>query len=130
MTKLLHCSILLFTILIANFGNAQSTIIVNDLDPITVNESIVDIQTIMLGNDTVSCKKVFSYMTEFLDVKYKLDHDHSDHIEGVTLIDIISSEESTDFNCSGGFCMNDLHFHKKGLTSKKQFFGYFMSISC
>ncbi len=60
------------------------------------------------------------------------DHIHSDHDHSgeVSLLDIISSDEGTDFNCSGGFCMNKSHFHKKGLTIKKQLFVYFMKMSC
>ncbi len=47
----------------------------------------------------------------------------------ITLIDIITSDEGADFNCSGGFCMIKSHYHKKGLTSKRQLFDYFMKIS-
>ncbi len=75
-------------------------------------------------------KKVFSYDIGFQEH----DHDHKDefhmHDHKLTLLDIISSEENSDFNCSGGFCMNRSHLHKKGLTLKKQLFEYFMSISC
>lgn len=56
---------------------------------------------------------------------------HHDHIDDISSIrDIISSDKSTDFNCSGGFCMNSLHFHKRGLSLKKQLFEYIISISC
>ena len=65
------------------------------------------------------------------------DHDHDnhgneshDHSHDLSLRDIISSDKSTDFNCSGGFCMDESHYHKKGLTLRRQFFGYFMVISC
>ncbi len=65
------------------------------------------------------------------------DHDHESHIghnhgheQQLSLLDIISSDEGADFNCSGGFCMNEAHYHKKGLTLKRQLFVYFMSISC
>ncbi|MBP2832937.1 hypothetical protein J8281_12140 [Aquimarina sp. U1-2] len=55
---------------------------------------------------------------------------HNSHEQQLSLLDVLSSDEGTDFNCSGGFCMNTLHFHKKGLTLKRQFFIYFLSISC
>tara|TARA_B100001750_G_scaffold242101_1_gene254899 strand:+ start:620 stop:979 length:360 start_codon:yes stop_codon:yes gene_type:complete len=62
------------------------------------------------------------------------DHDHkveiSDASDLLVMQDFISSDESTDFNCSGGFCMNEDHFHKKGLTIKRQYFYYFLNISC
>ncbi|GAA4278010.1 hypothetical protein GCM10022259_27340 [Aquimarina mytili] len=61
---------------------------------------------------------------------FKTKHDHHDHEIAASLKDIISSDEGADFNCSGGFCMNKAHFHKKGLTIKKQLFVYFMRISC
>lgn len=48
----------------------------------------------------------------------------------LALIDLLKSDEGADFNCSGGFCMNKSHYHKKGLTLKKQYFVYFMNISC
>lgn len=50
--------------------------------------------------------------------------------ESITWIDIISADEGADFNCSGGFCMHESHFHKRGLTLRKQLFDYFMRISC
>lgn len=47
----------------------------------------------------------------------------------VALIDVITSDEEANFNCSAGFCMNSGHFHKKGLTLNRQLFDYFLSIS-
>ncbi|GAA3518429.1 hypothetical protein GCM10022393_35690 [Aquimarina addita] len=59
----------------------------------------------------------------------KCDHNQSNTFNQISLIDIISSDAGADFNCSGGFCMNKLHYHKKGLTLKRQLFDYFMKIS-
>ena len=55
---------------------------------------------------------------------------HHSQNNDISLMDIISSDEEADFNCSGGFCMHELHFHKKGLTLKRQLFDYFIKISC
>ena len=74
--------------------------------------------------------EVFSYIHFEIGLDaVHVEQDHA-HLEALSLLDIISSDEGADFNCSGGFCMNKSHFHKKGLTLKKQFFGYFMSIAC
>ncbi|KAA1244438.1 hypothetical protein [Aquimarina sp. RZ0] len=59
----------------------------------------------------------------------KCNHTHK-HTDAVSLIDIISSDKRSDFNCSGGFCMDKSHFHKKGISPKKQLFNYFINISC
>ncbi|MDY8138322.1 hypothetical protein [Aquimarina sp. 2201CG5-10] len=79
-------------------------------------------------------KKVFSYSflkntfeEHHFENRFILDHDT---LHELSLIDIISSDEGADFNCSGGFCMTKSHFHKKGLTLKKQFFDYFKNIAC
>lgn len=72
-------------------------------------------------------KNVFSY--NFISSKQiRSAFDNQDH--SISLIDVISSDESADFNCSAGFCMNSAHYHKKGLTLNRQLFDYFLSISC
>jgi len=87
-------------------------------------------------NNTIGSEKVFSYIVGVESVVHtdgsscSMEHGHSGHTSGVSLIDIITSDTGADFNCSGGFCMDKSHFHKKGLTLKKQLFGYFMKISC
>lgn len=63
------------------------------------------------------------------DHVHKINYSKTDE-NSIVLEDFISSDESTDFNCSGGFCMNEDHFHKKGLTIKRQYFYYFVNISC
>ncbi|MBQ4821264.1 hypothetical protein [Aquimarina sp. MMG016] len=78
----------------------------------------------------VSHKKVFSYNFFNVTNTHFLLHDDQEHAHKLTEMDIISSDEGFDFNCSGGFCMNKSHYHKRGLTPKKQLFGYFMSIAC
>lgn len=57
------------------------------------------------------------------------NHNHDNLCKQVSLIDIISSDAGSDFNCSGGFCMDKSHYHKKGITLKRQLFDYFMKIS-
>ncbi|GAA4272109.1 hypothetical protein U6A24_11430 [Aquimarina gracilis] len=132
MTKLLHSSFLLVFFLITHLGNAQleSEHVYHaehhDLEFLSDAENL-NFETLGEANE-----KDFSYISDInkeeLQYLY-LDYDN-DHDEELALIDIISSDEGTDFNCSGGFCMNKHHYHKKGLTLKRQFFIYFMSITC
>lgn len=66
-----------------------------------------------------------------------IDHDHEveeDHMHNhnyitMSLDEIISSDDIIDFNCTGGFCMKKSHTHKKGLSTQRQLFDYFMRIS-
>ena len=54
----------------------------------------------------------------------------SGSLSGIMSLDeIISSDDLTDFRCTGGFCMNESHSHKKGLSFQKQLFNYFMKVS-
>ena len=73
-------------------------------------------------------EKVFSYNHEV--IKKTEHHEGHDHGNEIALIDVLSSENHSDFNCSGGFCMNRSHCHKKGLPSRRQLFKYFMNITC
>ncbi len=130
MTRLLHSLTLLAFILISNLGNSQSKTNTIDFTNLSVNTDVFDIESTLISN--LNKKKVFSYSLMHKEHEHHflhtdLDHDHK---EGVVLIDIISSDEGADVNCSGGFCMVQGHFHKKGLSIKRQLFGYFMSISC
>ncbi|WP_109300184.1 hypothetical protein [Aquimarina sp. AU474] len=132
MAKLLHNLSLLAFLLAFTFGKAQTTTVnFNHVDhDHEINLSINDIpsfKSVDLKNN-----KEFSYgylteKSEYIHLYTDTDHDHKSDI---TLLDIITSDEGADFNCHGGFCMNELHFHKRGLSVKKQLFGYFMSISC
>lgn len=127
MNKLLLNTISVTFLLVINMGYSQSG---NFIDLLTFeqenifssNSSSFVKQETILANEIVFSHTFKSNM--------KIDHlDHKHHHE-VSLLDIITSDEGADFNCSGGFCMNKSHFHKKGLSLKKQFFDYFMSITC
>jgi len=72
---------------------------------------------------------VFSYNCKKFN-HLELDDVNDKHPVHISFIDIISSDEGSDFNCSGGFCMDKSHSHKKGLSIKRQLFGYFIKISC
>ncbi|WP_130287941.1 hypothetical protein [Aquimarina brevivitae] len=77
-------------------------------------------------------------VTEVSEHHHCDDHNHANMVAGAdtnTIIasaikDFLSSDEGADFNCSGGFCMNENHYHKKGLTAKRQYFFYFLKIAC
>ncbi|MEW7291588.1 hypothetical protein [Aquimarina sp. 2304DJ70-9] len=125
MSKSLHSLTLLVFLLIFNFISSQSSFADNHFSHKTDIFYSTDVESNLEDSHTTSNKKVFSYIFKTEDAH--LDHDHNDDL---SLLDVISSDESSDFNCSGGFCMNKLHFHKKGLTIKKQLFVYFMRISC
>ncbi len=122
MSKSLHSLNLLAFLLIVSVMHSQSSIEDNHFNPVESTFHTAEIDSYVLENNDSSKKKVFSYIQE--------DHAHHDHKDELSLLDIISSDEGADFNCSGGFCMNKSHFHKKGLTIKKQLFVYFMLISC
>lgn len=131
MTKLLHFALLFVFVFTVNYTWSQEDLLKEKNNPLTIHS--VDLNEFVLVPFTnLSEKEVFSYK------KCAVSHDHEGHehqegnfhSDGFTLIDIISSDEGADFNCSGGFCMDESHFHKRGLTLKKQLFDYFMSISC
>ncbi len=127
MTKLLHYSILLAVLSFATIGNAQSQQLPSNFS-IGEDAKVFGLHTKISRADLLSKKKVFSHNLQ-CDSEDGHDHDHS-HIEKLSFIDIISADQEADFNCSGGFCMNTKHYHKKGLTLNKQLFIYFLSISC
>ncbi len=132
MIKLLHSSFLLVFLLIANLGYSQSKCTHQHFLEGNDQNISLDAESFFHETSIKTNTKVFSYNFDINEAKQpylyqNMDHDHQ---EELVLIDIISSDEGTDFNCSGGFCMNKLHYHKKGLTLKRQFFGYFMSITC
>ncbi|MFC5044989.1 hypothetical protein ACFSTE_20805 [Aquimarina hainanensis] len=77
-------------------------------------------------NDTCNAKKVCAYSSEIVNV-IVID---SLKTNALSMIDILSSDENSDVNCSAGFCMTKSHNHKRGLTTKKQLFHYFINISC
>ncbi|WP_109852367.1 hypothetical protein [Aquimarina sp. AU58] len=129
MNKLLRYPLIFVFLLIANLANSQSSTTINHSNH--EQENIFSFHTdhpILIQNHVFAKKKVFSYDFNIVETEnHHLDHDHADE---VVLLDILFSDEGSDFNCSGGFCMNKSHFHKKGLSMKKQLFGYFMSIAC
>ncbi len=126
MAKFLHYSLLLSFMLITNLVSSQSTIINHyHCEQENIFSSLSD-QPILTQNHVFTKKKVFSYVFNTI----KTENHHFGHDHEITLLDVILSDEGADFNCSGGFCMNKSHFHKKGLSMKKQLFDYFMSITC
>jgi hypothetical protein len=128
----LHNALLFIAIMVTVSGQSQN----KDINQI-VNLFSHDIMVFDLHENSINLelnrKKVFSYtLIENHDLHNHLEEDefHNDGSHDISLIDIISSDEGSDFNCSGGFCMDKSHFHKRGLTLKKQLFNYFMKISC
>ena len=86
--------------------------------------------TAKLTFDHSNDKNILVKRLDYHNHNNDLKADVSDVSNLLVIQDFISSDESTDFNCSGGFCMNEDHFHKKGLTIKRQYFYYFLNISC
>ncbi|WP_378175787.1 hypothetical protein [Aquimarina sp. SS2-1] len=132
MTKRLHSILLFFSILFVSSLQAQSIVFPDNSDAFIYDETQIS-QLGLFEHKEILKKKVFSYVSNGSHD----EHEHDLHIQPlnldsshISLIDIISSDEGADFNCSGGFCMDKSHFHKRGLTLKKQLFGYFMKISC
>lgn len=88
----------------------------------------------MYGNDSITLHSSTSVdklddhsnCIHFLEILHSAD----DKVSGIMSLDeIISSDDLTDFRCTGGFCMNESHSHKKGLSFQKQLFNYFMKVS-
>ncbi|GAA0724080.1 hypothetical protein GCM10009430_28250 [Aquimarina litoralis] len=131
MTKLLHFALLFVFVFTTNHIWSQEDLLKEKDSPFTAHT--VDLnESILVPLANFSQKEVFSYKA-CSDSHEHEGHEHHEsdlHSDSFTLIDIISSDEGADFNCSGGFCMDESHFHKRGLTLKKQLFNYFMSISC
>ncbi|MHA7059396.1 hypothetical protein ACWGOQ_0019370 [Aquimarina sp. M1] len=130
MTKRLHTILLFLSVLFVSSLQAQNVVFNGNI--VNPNVVVSDISVRSEKKD-IHSEKVFSCYLEMHPgahknkIQDKLHNLHSNHI---SLIDIISSDEGADFNCSGGFCMDKSHFHKRGLTLKKQLFGYFIKISC
>lgn len=125
MTKLLHYT----SLLLMFFG---STVLYSQSNSVSDENNTSYSLDLHIDHEEhhASEKKVFSYILFRIADKHFLFHDDLEHTHELTEMDIISSDEGFDFNCSGGFCMNKSHYHKRGLTPKKQLFGYFMSIAC
>lgn len=127
MNKLLLNTISIAFLLVINMGYSQSGNFIDLLAFKQENIFLSNSSPFLKQEKTLIDKRVFSYI---FNSRTSIDHlDHEHHHE-VSLLDVITSDEGADFNCSGGFCMNKSHFHKKGLSLKKQFFDYFMSITC
>ncbi|WP_298320694.1 hypothetical protein [uncultured Aquimarina sp.] len=132
MTKQLHPALLFITFIITVSAQSQIKDIPQTVD--LISQDMVVLNLLESSKNVVSNKeKVFSY--NLISNHNSHDHAGENHFHGIdlhdiSLIDIISSDEGSDFNCSGGFCMDKSHFHKRGLTLKKQLFDYFMKISC
>ncbi|SEK23551.1 hypothetical protein SAMN04487910_0036 [Aquimarina amphilecti] len=129
MTKLLRPA-LLFVFVLCSFNiQAQEDILKETIIQFNSDMTTFDF-SIPHENEITHDKKVFSYECVFENANHNHANHEVLHSEDIALIDIITSDEGTDFNCSGGFCMDKSHFHKKGLTLKRQLFDYFMKISC
>ncbi len=132
MTKKLHTILLFIAILFSLCIQAQSKHL-EEVGNLFHQKEIGYDLTEHTHDKDFQKEEVFSYML-VLDGKMHFHSEHSDSPNlsprDISLIDIISSDEGADFNCSGGFCMDRSHFHKRGLTLKKQLFDYFMKISC
>jgi len=118
MIKLLHIPFLIAALLITSLGYSQT----EDANNHNSEENI----DMFLPQNEFDTQEKEDYNFEI----QRHSHKHENHNHDVSLMDIISSDEGTDFNCSGGFCMNKSHYHKKGLTLKRQFFEYFVRIKC
>lgn len=131
MTKLLHFALLFVFVCTTNHIWSQEDLLKEWNSPFVIHSVNLN-EFILVPLANFSQKEVFSYKSCSGSHKHEgHEHHESDlHSDSFTLIDIISSDEGADFNCSGGFCMDESHFHKRGLTLKKQLFDYFMSISC
>jgi len=130
MNKLLHNLVLLAFTVISVVGYSQSNTPHDHSDKENDDTILVQNSFTVKNVNEILKSKHFSYKYNMsTENDHHLTDDH-DHNHDITLIDIISSDVRTDFNCSGGFCMNKSHYHKKGLTLMRQFFGYFMKITC
>ncbi|WP_299902865.1 hypothetical protein [uncultured Aquimarina sp.] len=131
MTKLLRFTLLFVFVFTTNHIFSQEDLLKERNSTFTTHSTDLN-EFVLVPFTNFSQKEVFSYK-ECGGVHSHGHHEHHEgdlHLNSFTLIDIISSDEGADFNCSGGFCMDESHFHKRGLTLKKQLFDYFMSISC
>lgn len=117
MNSLLHSLFLLSFFMVFGFTSAQTS---SSHDLLHKHENSL----VSHFEHDMSKKNVFSY-----NLRTNTQDDHT-YGQEIVLMDLISSENTADFNCSGGFCMTTSHFHKKGLTSHRQLFEYFMNITC
>ncbi|WP_438712477.1 hypothetical protein ACSTS3_09080 [Aquimarina muelleri] len=127
MNKLLLTTISVIFLFSVDIVYSQSDNFIGSLNFEQKNIFLSNFNLFVKQETTPVGKKVFSYI---FNVNKRADHLNHEHSHEVSLLDVITSDEGSDFNCSGGFCMNKSHSHKKGLTLKKQFFVYFMNITC
>ncbi|WP_108868235.1 hypothetical protein [Aquimarina aquimarini] len=128
MNRFLLYPFLLVFLLVSTIGNSQSDHSINHS-----HDEQDHILSSYEGTFLVDSQSIVKEKPLFYGAISILSEDHvleSNHVHQITLLDIISSEEESDFNCSGGFCMNNFHFHKKGVTLTKQLFDYFIWVSC
>jgi len=109
MTKELHSVVLFAFILVSSIITAQEEAFKGEDILFSHNDSLVSISALP-ENESVDLKKVISYKT--CDSHDFHNHDvhqelHSHDATSISLIDIISSDAGADFNCSGGFCMDE-----------------------
>ena len=131
MIKKLPTTLFLAFVLFSVCSNAQNNFDVVSVDPTSQDTLIIemfDLHKISgVSSEEISAAEVSS-IEESHNHSEQGDCDHS-HTHHISLMDIITSDEGADFNCSGGFCMDRSHFHKKGLTLKRQLFDYFITVS-
>ncbi|AXT55694.1 hypothetical protein J8L88_16555 [Aquimarina sp. MMG015] len=128
MTKLLRPALLFVFVLFSFIIQAQEDVLKETIGQFSGSITTFDF-SIHQKNIIEQSEKVFSY--ENCNHDHLTHNDHNEfHSESISLMDIISPDEGADVNCSGGFCMHESHFHKKGLTLRRQLFDYFMKISC
>lgn len=79
-----------------------------------------------LSSDVTKDKLLTTSVNTFLqsEEKYSLEPLYLASLEIPFLVD------EKDINCSGGFCFDSSHKHRKGLSEQKQLFFYFIKVGC
>ncbi len=131
MIRKLHLTLLIGAISVLTYAQEFNTTLDTKVLSSATLLDIESVHLIAVRNTLLLKNNVFSYDSKkIMACDHSLDHRVSLPTDAISLLDIISSDEGADFNCSGGFCLNRFHFHKKGLTLKRQLFDYFVQISC
>ncbi len=136
MIKKLLASIIIMFVYSSMLSQSYKNQITDDTLFSSADALFLNINSIV-GQTSKNKKKDFTHKKQGIVNSCTHHSSHSDHThdetstdQDVALIDIITSDEGSDLNCSGGFCMEKSHHHKKGLTLKRQLFNYFMKMSC
>ncbi len=126
MIKYLHNLLILFFLCFASISQAQNASESYNHELLHSTISALDSDENFVKKPPVK-KKVNSY---FFVLPTIISSEHGHQHNDISQSDFISFDQVADFNCSGGFCMDRSHFHKKGITTKKQLFDYFIRMSC